>query len=69
LSEEFKKVEMPTFDGEMKKSKDAEAWFLGSKKFSRLHSYTENMKATITTFSLKGKEYIWWEDMMNVKGI
>jgi len=27
------------------------------------------MKAKITTFSVKGKAYIWWEDVKNVKGI
>ena len=39
------------------------------KKFFRLHNYAENMKAKITTFSLKGKAYIWWEDVKNIKGI
>lgn len=37
--EEFKKSKVPTLDGEMKKSEDAEIWFLGMKKFFRLHSY------------------------------
>lgn len=27
------------------------------------------MKAIITTFSLKGKVDIWWEDVKNVQGI
>lgn len=27
------------------------------------------MKVKITTFSLKGKANIWWEDLKNVKGI
>lgn len=30
---EFKKVKAPTFDGEMNKSEDVEAWFLGLNKF------------------------------------
>jgi len=55
LSNEFKKEKPPTFDGEMKKSKDVEACFLGMRKFLRLHDYSENMKAKITLFSLKGK--------------
>ena len=42
---------------------------LGMKKFFRLHDYSENMKAKIATFSLKGKVDIWWEDVKNVKGI
>ena len=56
--EEFKKFNLPTFDGEMKKPKDAEAWFLGMKKFFKLHNYSEKMKAKIATLSLKGKEGI-----------
>ena len=27
------------------------------------------MKARITTFSIKGKEDVWWEDVKNVRGI
>lgn len=69
MPKEFKKVKLPTFNGEMKKSKDAEAWLLGMKKLFRLHNYLENMKAKITTFSLEGKVYIWWEDVKNFKGI
>lgn len=38
-------------------------------KFFRLHGYSENMKAKIAIFSLKGKENIWWEDVKNVRGI
>jgi len=39
LLEEFKKVKAPTFDGEIKKLEDAEAWLLGMKKFFKLHNY------------------------------
>ena len=65
----MKKAKPPTFNGEMKKLWDADAWLLGMRKFFRLHDYSENMKAMITTFSLKGKVDIWWEDVKNVKGI
>jgi len=53
----------------VKKSYDIEAWFLGMRKFFRLHDYSENMKENISTFSLKGKQDIWWEYVKNVKGI
>jgi len=33
LTGEFKKAMLPTSDGDMKKSYDAEAWLLGMKKF------------------------------------
>lgn len=65
---EFNKVNLLTFDGEME-SKDVVAWLLGMKKFFRLHNYSENMKAKIDTFSIKGKANIWWEDVKNAKGI
>lgn len=67
--EDFKKVKPPTFDGDMKKSKGLEVWFLGMKKIFRLDNYSENIKAKIATFSRKGKTNIWWEDVRNVKGI
>lgn len=55
LSNEFKKAKPPTFDGDVKKPEDAEAWILGMNKFFELHEYTNNMKFIITIFSLKGK--------------
>lgn len=58
LSNEFKKVKPPTFDGDLKKPKDVEEWMLGMKIFFELHDYTKSMKSRITIFSLKGKTYI-----------
>lgn len=66
---QFKKMKTPTFDGEIKKPKYAQAWFLGLKKSFIFHSYSEMMKAKITTFNLKGKADVWLEDVKNVKGI
>lgn len=69
--DEFKKEKTPTFDGEIKKSWDVEAWFLGMNKLFNLHDYLANMKSRIVIFSLKGKVDIWdwWEDVKNVGGI
>jgi len=67
--DEFKKEKPPKFDKEMKKPEDAEEWLLGMKKFFRLHDYSENMKARVATFNLKGKVDIWWEDVKNVRCI
>ena len=53
----------------MKHSEYVEAWLLDMKKYFRFHNYSENLKAKIATFSLKGKEDIWWEYVKNVKGI
>ena len=38
-------------------------------KFFKLHDYSKNMKVSISTFSLKGKESIWWEYVNNFRGI
>jgi hypothetical protein len=43
--EEFKKSKPPTFDGEIKKGEEAEAWLLSLKKYFRVHDYSENLKA------------------------
>ena len=39
------------------------------KKFFELHDYAENMKVRIANFNLKGKAYIWWEDVKHFKDI
>lgn len=69
LPEDFKKVKPPTFNGELKNIEDSKAWLLGMKKFFKVHSYSEKMKDKIATFNIKGKAYIWWEYVKNVKGI
>ena len=53
----------------MKNLEDAKDWTLVMRKFFELHDYTNNMKAKITIFNLKGKTYIWWEDAMWVREI
>lgn len=67
--DEFKKMKPPNFDGEKKKPHDAEAWLLGMRKFFRLHDYSENMKARVDTFSLKGNVNFWYEDVKNIRHI
>jgi hypothetical protein len=67
--EEFKKAKPPSFDGEIKKGEEAEAWLLGLKKYFRVHDFSENLKARVATFNLNGKASIWWEDLKNMKGV
>jgi hypothetical protein len=43
--EEFRKAKPLSFDGEIKKGEEAEAWFLGLKKYFRVHDFSKNMKA------------------------
>jgi hypothetical protein len=67
--EEFKKAKPPSFDGEIKKGEEAEAWLLGLKKYFRVHDFLENLKAPVATFNLNGNASIWWEDLKNMKGV
>lgn len=69
LEYQFNKPKPPTFDEYVKKLEDEDAWLLGMKKFLKLHGYIENMKAKITIFKIKGKEYIWWGNVKSVRGI
>lgn len=42
--EGFKKEKKPTFNGEIKKSKEVVAWMLGLKNYFEVYNYSENMK-------------------------
>jgi hypothetical protein len=67
--EEFRKAKPPSFDGEIEKGEEDEAWLLGLKKYFRVHDLLENLKAQVATFILNGKASIWWEDLKNMKGV
>lgn len=69
LLDEFKKAKPPTFDGELTKSEDEEAWLIGIQKLFELHDYIENVKDMIDIFNLKWTTDIWWEDVQWVKDI
>lgn len=56
MPKEFQKAKPPTFDRDMKKLEEAEAWLLSMEKLLRINDYFENMQAKIGTYSLKGKE-------------
>jgi hypothetical protein len=58
--EEFEKAKPPSFDGEIKKGEEVEAWLLGLNKYFRVHDYSENLKARIAIFNMNGKASIWW---------
>ena len=65
----MKKENPPNFYGNVKKLKDEDAWIPGMKKLFELHNYTDNMKARVAIFRLRGKADIWWEDVKWVKNI
>jgi hypothetical protein len=43
--EDFKKSKPPIFYGEINKGEEAKVWFLGLKKYFRVHDYFEYLKA------------------------
>ena len=69
LTEEFKKDKFLTFDGDIKKGEEVEAWLFGLKKCFQVHNYSDNTKARIAVFNLNGGASIWWEDLKEIKGI
>ena len=69
LEKNLAKDKTPTFDGEVKTGKEAEAWLLGIKKYFQVHDYSGNMKARVAIFNLNGRASIWWEHFKQVKRI
>ena len=66
---EFRKAGPPTFDGESKTSQEVEAWIIGMNKYFMIHEYSRNEKARIYFYNLNGRASIWWDHLMQVKGI
>lgn len=66
---EFKKARLPTFDGMDVTGLAAEAWLLGMERYFKIHDYSENEKAWIVIFNLSGRALIWWEHLVQFKGI
>jgi hypothetical protein len=60
---------MPTFDGEIKKGEEIEAWIFCLKKYFQVHNYSKNTKARISIFNLNGGDSIWWEYLKEIKGL
>ena len=67
--DEFKKAKPPMFNGEVKTRQEAEAWFLGIKKYFQVHDYSGNMKERVAIFNLNGRASIWWEHFKQEKRI
>ena len=53
--EVFEKAKPLTFDGEIKKVEEIEAWPLGIEKYFRIHNYFENMKVKFHHLQPKGQ--------------
>jgi hypothetical protein len=69
LKGEMNKIKPPTFDGEHKKEEDVETWFLGMRKYFQLYNYSSHVEGRISMYQLKGKAYIWWDQLVQVQHI
>ena len=66
---EFKKERPPTFNGEIKNGREAEAQIQGIRKYFQVQDYSRNMKARVSIFNLTGRASIQWENFIQVKNI
>lgn len=57
---EFKKIKPPTFNGEVEKGEEAEAWLFGMKKYFQIYNYSKELKARMAIYYSTRKANIWW---------
>ena len=69
LRGEMNKIKPPTFYGEHKKDEDAKTWLLGMRKYFQLHNYSSHVEGRISIYQLKGKESMWWDQLVQVQHI
>jgi hypothetical protein len=69
LKVEMNKINPPMFDGEHKKEEDVKTWFLGMRKYFQLQNYSSHAKGRIAMYQLKGKESMWWDQLVQVQHI
>jgi hypothetical protein len=69
LKGEMNKIKPPTFDGEHQKEEDVETLFLGMRKYFQLHNYSSHAEERIAMYQLKGKESMWWDQLVQVQHI
>jgi hypothetical protein len=67
LTKEFKKAKSPTFDGEINKGEEVEAWLLDLKKYFGVHNYSDNTKVNISIFNPNGEAYKWGKTSRKLK--
>lgn len=67
LAGEFRKIRPPTFNGEVEKGEEVEAWLSGMKKYFQIYNYSNKLKAIMAIYNLTGKVDIWWQDVKRVK--
>lgn len=66
---EFKNAKPPTFDRMDVTGLVEKVWLLGMERYFKMHDYSKNEKAQISIFNLSGRALIWWEYLVQVKGV
>lgn len=69
LHGEFWKARPPPFDGVDVTGPTTKAWLFGMERYFKIHDYAKNEKVRIVVFYLSGRALIWWEHLVQVKGI
>jgi hypothetical protein len=69
LQGELRNLKPPSFDGEIEREDDVEAWFLGLGSYFQLHNYYSNLEASIVIYHLHGKDAMWWDQLNQVEHI
>lgn len=66
---EFRKAKPPSFDVTDVAGLVVEAWILVKERYFKIHDYTKNEKARIIIFNLNSRDLVWWERLVQVRGI
>jgi hypothetical protein len=69
LKGEMNNIKPPTFDREHKKEEDVETWLLRMRKYFQLQNYSSRAEGRISMYQLKGKESMWWDQLVQVQHI
>jgi hypothetical protein len=69
LQGEMRELKPLSFGGEREREDDAEAWFLGLRRYFQLHNYSSNLEARISTYHLHGKAAMWWDQLKQVEHV
>jgi hypothetical protein len=65
----MRNLKTPSFDGKRETEYDAEAWFLGLRRYFQLHNYFSNLEARISTYHLHEKSAMWWDQLNQVEHV
>jgi hypothetical protein len=65
----MRNLKPPSFEGEIKREDDVEAWLFGLKRYFQFHNYSSNLEDRISTHHLHRKVAIWWDQLRQVEHV